>query len=62
MMVPGTVVFTMVIGGLLLSVWERANKQSADKLAMPLASGLIAGEAVMAIVMPALIAMGLMQA
>ena len=33
------------------------DKPSADKLAMPLASGLIAGEAIMAIVVPALIAL-----
>jgi len=56
MMVPGFVVFTMVLGGILMSLWTRANKESADKLGMPLASGLIAGEAVMAIVIPVLIA------
>lgn len=56
MMVPGSVVFTMVLGGVLFSVWERSNKRSADRLGMPLASGLIAGEAIMAIVIPILIA------
>ncbi|MEP6862532.1 MAG: OPT/YSL family transporter, partial [Deltaproteobacteria bacterium] len=60
MLVPGNVVFTMVLGGLLYSWWNRADKASADKLAMPLASGLIAGEAIMAIVIPALIAMKLL--
>jgi uncharacterized oligopeptide transporter (OPT) family protein len=58
MMVPGTVVFTMVLGGILMTVWNRTNKQSANQLAMPLASGLIAGEAVVAIVIPILIAAG----
>ena len=62
MMVPGVVVFTMVLGGLLMTLWARADKKSADQLGMPLASGLIAGEAVMAIVIPALIAIGLMRA
>jgi len=56
MMVPGNVVFTMCIGGVLFSLWNRADKKSADRLAMPLASGLIAGEAIMAIIIPALIA------
>jgi uncharacterized oligopeptide transporter (OPT) family protein len=56
MMVPGNVVFTMVLGGVLMSLWNRADKKSADRLAMPLASGLIAGEAIMAIIIPALIA------
>jgi uncharacterized oligopeptide transporter (OPT) family protein len=58
MMVPGTVVFTMVLGGIMLSIWQRVNKRSADQLGMPLASGLIAGEAVVAIVIPVLIAAG----
>jgi uncharacterized oligopeptide transporter (OPT) family protein len=59
MMVPGTVVYTMVLGGILMSLWNRLDRQSANKLAMPLASGLIAGEAVMAIIIPVLIALGL---
>lgn len=59
MMVPGFVVFTMVLGGILMSIWLKTNKKSADKVAMPLASGLIAGEAVMAIIIPLLIAIGL---
>jgi uncharacterized oligopeptide transporter (OPT) family protein len=59
MMVPGNVVFTMVLGGVAFSLWQRYDKKSADKLGMPLASGLIAGEAVMAIVIPVLIAIGL---
>jgi len=46
----------MCLGGFALSIWEWRNKRSADQLAMPLASGLIAGEAVMAIVIPILIA------
>lgn len=60
MMVPGAVVFSMVLGGILLSLWTKAHKKSADQLSMPLASGLIAGEAVMAIVIPLLIAVKLL--
>ncbi len=60
MMVPGNVVFTMVLGGIVYSLWNRYHRDSADKLAMPLASGLIAGEAIMAIIIPALIAAGLL--
>jgi len=59
MMVPGFVVFTMVLGGILMSIWLKADKKNAEKISMPLASGLIAGEAVMAIVIPILIATGL---
>jgi uncharacterized oligopeptide transporter (OPT) family protein len=59
MMVPGNVVFAMVLGGILMSMWTRADKESAAKLGMPLASGLIAGEAVTAIVIPVLIFFGI---
>jgi len=62
MMVPGNVVLTMVVGGLMLSVWRRVNKPQADKLAMPLASGLIAGEALAAIIVPLIVALGLLSA
>ncbi|MDX2086629.1 MAG: OPT family oligopeptide transporter [Kofleriaceae bacterium] len=62
MMVPGVVVFTMVLGGILMSIWNKADKKSADKLSMPLASGLIAGEAIAAIIVAALVASGLMKA
>ena len=60
MLVPAVYVFAMVLGGILMSLWTRANKRSADTFAMPLASGLIAGEAIMAIVIPVLIAVGLL--
>jgi uncharacterized oligopeptide transporter (OPT) family protein len=59
MMVPGSVVFVMVLGGILMTLWRQAHRQSADQLGMPLASGLIAGEAIMAIIIPALIALKL---
>jgi uncharacterized oligopeptide transporter (OPT) family protein len=59
MMVPGFVVFTMVLGGILMGLWLRSDRRNAEKIGMPLASGLIAGEAVMAIVIPLLIALKL---
>jgi uncharacterized oligopeptide transporter (OPT) family protein len=62
MMVPGSVVLTMVLGGIALSLWRRANRTQADKLSMPLASGLIAGEALAAIIVPLIVAIGLLSA
>jgi uncharacterized oligopeptide transporter (OPT) family protein len=62
MMVPGAVVFTMVLGGFAMSAWERLDKKSADKLGMPLASGLMAGEAIVAVVIPFLVAIGVIAA
>lgn len=62
MMVPGVYVFTMAIGGGLLSLWRLIDKDSANRLSMPLASGLIAGEALAAILIPVLVAIGLLSA
>jgi uncharacterized oligopeptide transporter (OPT) family protein len=49
-LVPFNVVFTMFIGGIVGWVWERKQKHSADIYMVPLASGLIAGEAIVAVV------------
>ena len=51
-----------MVGGLALSAWQKLDFRGADKLGMPLASGLIAGEALMAIVVPVLIALHLISA
>jgi uncharacterized oligopeptide transporter (OPT) family protein len=43
------VVFVMMLGGLIGWLWERKHKASADIYLLPLASGLIAGEAIVAV-------------
>jgi uncharacterized oligopeptide transporter (OPT) family protein len=48
-LVPFSVVFTMFLGGLAGYVWENKYKASADVYLLPLASGLIAGEALVAV-------------
>jgi uncharacterized oligopeptide transporter (OPT) family protein len=48
-LVPFSVVFTMFLGGIAGHIWERQNKKSADLYMVPLASGLIAGEALVAV-------------
>jgi putative OPT family oligopeptide transporter len=60
MMVPGSVVFAMVIGGLVQWFWEKRDPASASRLSTPLASGLIAGEAIVAVIIPLLIAVGIL--
>jgi len=60
MMVPGAVVFTMFIGGLVQLLWEQTGSRSAHRMSTPLASGLIAGEAIVAVLIPLLIAVGLL--
>jgi uncharacterized oligopeptide transporter (OPT) family protein len=58
MMVPAAVVFSMVLGGIILSVWMVVHRRTAERLSMPLASGLIAGEALAAILVPLFIWIG----
>jgi uncharacterized oligopeptide transporter (OPT) family protein len=50
MIVPFSVVFTMFLGGLVGYIWETRYKASANVYLLPLASGLIAGEALVAVV------------
>ncbi len=49
-LVPFSVVFTMFLGGVIGWVWTKADKKSADVFMIPLASGLIAGEALVAVI------------
>lgn len=49
MLVPFAVISTMFIGGIIGWLWERTDKKTADIFMVPLASGLIAGEAIVAV-------------
>jgi uncharacterized oligopeptide transporter (OPT) family protein len=49
-LVPFSVVFTMFLGGIAGSIWEKTNRKSSDVYMIPLASGLIAGEALVAVI------------
>jgi uncharacterized oligopeptide transporter (OPT) family protein len=59
MLVPASVIVTMVVGGLAGNVWERASPKTSKLYLTPLASGLIAGEALVAVIVPLLILLGL---
>jgi uncharacterized oligopeptide transporter (OPT) family protein len=59
MLVPFNVVSMMFLGGLIGWVWEKRDKKSSDTYATPLASGLIAGEAIVAVIVPLLVALGI---
>lgn len=50
MLVPFSVISTMFIGGLVGWLWEKNDKKSSETYMVPLASGLIAGEAIVAVV------------
>jgi uncharacterized oligopeptide transporter (OPT) family protein len=63
MLVPGFIVFAMFIGGcILLPLWRRIHPRSAEQSSIALASGLIAGEALVAVVIPLLVIMGILSA
>lgn len=57
--VPAYNSFQMFWGLLILWIWQRFNKQAADKYAFTVASGLIAGEGLMGIVNAGLTILGI---
>jgi uncharacterized oligopeptide transporter (OPT) family protein len=59
MLVPFSVIATMFLGGVAGTIWEKVGKRTSDHYMIPLASGLIAGEALVAVVVPLLIWAGL---
>jgi uncharacterized oligopeptide transporter (OPT) family protein len=61
MLVPGSVVVAMVIGGLIGMGWTRTSRKTSDVFMIPLASGLIAGEALVAVIVPLLIVLGVLK-
>jgi uncharacterized oligopeptide transporter (OPT) family protein len=55
MLLPFAAVATLFLGGVGGAVWQRAHPKSAAAYLIPLASGLIAGEAMMAVIIPVLL-------
>jgi uncharacterized oligopeptide transporter (OPT) family protein len=49
----------MFLGGAAGEVWRRRHPASANLFMIPLASGLIAGEAMIAVIVPVLLWFGL---
>ena len=58
MLVPFSVIASMLLGGIAAAIWGRADKKSSDLYLIPLASGLIAGEALIAVFVPVLLYIG----
>jgi uncharacterized oligopeptide transporter (OPT) family protein len=59
MLVPAAVVLVMFIGGIGERIWWRADRRSNDLYMVPLASGFIAGEAIVAVIIPLLVVLGI---
>lgn len=62
MLVPASVIATMVLGGLVSLLWTKGSPRTSNLYLVPLASGLIAGEALVAVLVPLLILFGLLHA
>jgi uncharacterized oligopeptide transporter (OPT) family protein len=58
MLVPASVIIVMFLGSVVDTIWRRLNAASNEAYMVPLASGLIAGEAIVAVVIPLLVALG----
>jgi uncharacterized oligopeptide transporter (OPT) family protein len=59
MLVPFSVIVVMFLGGVVDRIWARRNRRSNELYMVPLASGLIAGEAIVAVIIPLLVVIGL---
>jgi uncharacterized oligopeptide transporter (OPT) family protein len=57
MLLPFAAIVTLFLGGLGGAIWQRARPRSAAAYLVPLASGFIAGEAMVAVVVPVLLAL-----
>jgi uncharacterized oligopeptide transporter (OPT) family protein len=57
MLVPASAVITMFLGGVVGGLWSKFSKAGAERHLVPVASGFIAGEAIVAVVIPILVAL-----
>jgi uncharacterized oligopeptide transporter (OPT) family protein len=58
MLVPASVIITMFLGGLVQWIWGAVGKKSSDQYSIPIASGFIAGDAIIYTVVAILAAIG----
>lgn len=58
-LVPGSAVIAMFAGAVIGEVWKKANRVGYEARVIPIASGFIAGEAIIAVLIPILVAIGL---
>ena len=61
MVIPGSNAIAMFVGALVAWAWRRWRRVSADRYVTPIASGLIAGESLMGVVVALLVAFKVIQ-
>ena len=59
MLIPASVLMTFILGGIGQLVWAKTSPKSEEDFRIPLASGLIAGEAILAVVLALFAALGI---
>jgi putative OPT family oligopeptide transporter len=57
-LVPGSAIVSMFLGAVVSWVWEKASPQTHERNMTPVASGFIAGEAIVAVIIPVLVTLG----
>ena len=58
MLITAAVLLTFILGGVAQLIWARTSPETEKAYRIPLASGLIAGEAIIAVVLAVLAATG----
>ena len=58
MLIPFSAVTMIFVGALADWIWERAQPESHERYSIPIASGFIAGEALVAVIIPLLVTWG----
>ncbi len=61
MLVPASVIVTMFVGGVVARAWTRRSPKTSEPYMIPFASGLIAGEALVAVIVPLLVLAGVLR-
>jgi uncharacterized oligopeptide transporter (OPT) family protein len=61
MLVPASVIITMFLGSVIERIWARVSPQTNARYVTPVSSGLIAGEAIIAVVIPLLVVSGILR-
>lgn len=61
MMVPAAVILSMVVGSVIETVWRKTSPDTHETFMAPLASGFIAGEALVAVLIPLLVVFGFLR-
>jgi uncharacterized oligopeptide transporter (OPT) family protein len=59
MLINASVLITFILGGVAQLIWAKAEPESEGNIRIPLASGLIVGEAILAVVLALLAAVGI---